>query len=85
MSWDAIFSPKAALFLSKLDKADSTRIIKKLKSSSADPKRFFKTLSNQDDLKLRVGDYRLIAKLIHSQKTIMVLDIGHRKSIYKKK
>jgi mRNA interferase RelE/StbE len=85
LSWEAIFSPKAALSLSRMGKSDSKRIIKKLKNSLDDPKRFFKSLSNQDDLKMRIGDYRIIAKLLHSQKTILVLGIGLRKSIYKKK
>ena len=34
--------------------------------------------------KLRVGDYRVIYELIHSEQMIIVHVIGHRREIYRK-
>ncbi|WP_331709038.1 type II toxin-antitoxin system RelE family toxin [Brachyspira pilosicoli] len=30
----------------------------------------------------RVGDYRILSKIIDNELIIMVIDIGHRKNIY---
>ena len=35
--------------------------------------------------KLRVGDYRVIYEVVHSEKTIMIHAIGHRREIYRKR
>jgi mRNA interferase RelE/StbE len=31
----------------------------------------------------RVGDYRLICKIIHGELVVLVLEIGHRREVYK--
>jgi mRNA interferase RelE/StbE len=35
--------------------------------------------------KLRVGDYRVIYEVVHSEKTIMIHAIGHRREIHRKR
>ena len=35
--------------------------------------------------KLRVGDYRVIYGVVHSEKAIMIHAIGHRRQIYRKR
>ncbi len=35
-----------------------------------------------DDYKLRIGDYRLIATLVHDTKAMIVEQLGHRSWVY---
>jgi mRNA interferase RelE/StbE len=35
--------------------------------------------------KLRVGDYRVIYEVVHSENAIMIHAIGHRREIYRKR
>jgi mRNA-degrading endonuclease RelE of RelBE toxin-antitoxin system len=56
----------------------------RLEKASTDPDRFFAKLVGSDDFKLRVGDYRLLALLSHSEKTIIVERVDHRSRIYKR-
>lgn len=74
--------------LKKLDK-QTTKLIKNwiLKNlvSSSDPRQHGHALKG--NLKglwsYRVGDYRLIAEIEEDILTIFILDIGHRREIYK--
>jgi mRNA interferase RelE/StbE len=38
-----------------------------------------------DFFKLRVGDYRVLYKILHTEKTLQVYRIRHRREIYKSK
>ncbi|MEI0844547.1 type II toxin-antitoxin system RelE/ParE family toxin [Brachyspira pilosicoli] len=58
-------------FLSELEILDNPRI--KGKSLKGDLKEYWR---------YRVGDYRILSKIIDNELIIMVIDIGHRKNIY---
>ena len=83
--WKIELSEEAFRDLSNLQQRDIKRIINKLKNSPKEPKHFFKRLKGYDEYKLKVGDYRVIALLIHERKVIFVEKIGHRRKIYKEK
>ena len=85
ISWKIELSEEAFRDLSNLNLSDSERIIKKLEQSAKDPKHFFKRLKGCDDYKLKVGDYRVLALLLHEKKLIFVEKVGHRRNIYKEK
>jgi mRNA interferase RelE/StbE len=59
------------------------RIISKLEEAAGDPTHFFTRLVGRDEYKLRIGDYRLIAFIIHEDETIFVRNVRHRKNIYR--
>lgn len=42
-----------------------------------------KKLKGQGGYRIRVGDYRVIYIIKHSELIILILDVGHRKDIYK--
>ncbi len=70
--------------ISKLDQKTKDRIKKSIESKLLEHPELYSnhlknTLSNYR--KLRVGDYRVIFKIV--QKKIKILIIGHRKDIYK--
>ena len=83
MRWQVRLSDEAIRELSNLDAQQAQRIITKLSQAAENPQHFLKRLSGQDDFKLRAGDYRIIAVLIHSENVVFVEKIGHRKNIYK--
>ena len=82
MNWKISWSSEAVRFLSKMEKPEAQRIVKKLEEATADPQHYFSRLVGHDDYKLRVGDYRIIVLLLHSESTIFIEKVGHRKNIY---
>jgi mRNA interferase RelE/StbE len=84
MSYKLIFDEKAIDFLEKAPKLNKERIFKKLQRSKENPYHFFEKLEGRPEFKLRVGDYRIIADISDKEIRILVLQIGHRKNIYKK-
>ena len=77
-------SPTADKNLSKLPKNIIETVLKKLNSIKDDPLRFIERLKSSPLWKLRIGDYRAIMIIDTKEKTINVINIGHRKNIYKK-
>jgi len=84
MTFKLIFSEEALLQLRKLDNKTAKRIVDKLETSLENPLHFFERLTGRDDYKIRIGDYRVIAKIFHTEKTIFIMSLGHRKNIYEK-
>ena len=84
MSWKIVWSSDAALFMSKLNKSQTQRISSKLEKILVNPQHFLKRLTGSDDYKLRIGDYRILILIIHSDKNIFIQKIGHRKNVYEK-
>jgi len=81
--YNIIFSQKAERFLDKLNDLDKERIIRALERIRIRPENFLKKLVGESGYKFRVGDYRLFIDLNHDNLLIMVIEIGHRKNVYK--
>lgn len=77
------FDDEPINFINKLSKDLKKRIFNKILSTKTNPFHFFDKLEDRKDFKLRVGDYRVIADINQSSKTIEITRIGHRKNIYK--
>ena len=71
--------------MSKMEKKDAERITDKLDDAAENPQHYFERLSGHDEFKLRVGDYRVVALILHGAKTVFIQNIGHRKKTYDKK
>ncbi|RME79639.1 MAG: type II toxin-antitoxin system RelE/ParE family toxin [Methanobacteriota archaeon] len=84
MNYDVELSEEAESFLFSLDNKEARRIIAKLETAARDPLRYFKRLKGRHEYKLRVGNYRLIAHILHEQKKVVVIAMGHRRNVYKK-
>jgi mRNA-degrading endonuclease RelE of RelBE toxin-antitoxin system len=56
--------------------------VSRLERAATNPSHFFTRLIGSDDYKLRIGDYRLIAVLSHSQRLVVVERVDHRSRIY---
>ena len=89
MAWAVEFDPAAAKELRKLDRPVAQRLLRFLRervASSTDPRGIGEALRG-DELrqywKYRVGDYRLIARIVDAKVTVVVLRIGHRREVYR--
>jgi mRNA interferase RelE/StbE len=72
--------------LAKLDAATARRIVNRVRWLAENfdeikPEAFTGNLAGF--YKLRVGDYRVIYEIVHSEQTIIVHLVGHRREIYR--
>jgi mRNA-degrading endonuclease RelE of RelBE toxin-antitoxin system len=58
-------------------------VVRKLEQAASDPERFFERLVVSEDSKLRVGDYRLLALVDRSTRTILIERLDHRSRVYR--
>lgn len=88
MAWTVELTRTAQKQLRKLDKQTATRIAKYLRTRVANtenPRRTGKALTGErgELWRYRVGDYRLICKIEDERVTVLVLEIGHRREVYR--
>ena len=81
--FDLYFTTESKNFLKKLNKQDSKRIISTLERCRVRPHAHVKKLVSSPYFRLRVGDYRVILDIKAGKLLIIVVEIGHRKNIYK--
>lgn len=87
MAWTIEFTPKAAKALAKMDKTTAQRVLTFLKNRVAPaPRRLGKPLSGPhgEFWRHRVGDYRILSKLEDNRLVVLVVQVGHRSTIYKR-
>lgn len=89
MIWQINFTHTAAKQFTKLDKPVKQRIITTLEHRVAlldNPKELGKALQGElaEYWVYRVGDYRVLTKHENKLLVILVVEIGHRKEVYKK-
>ena len=84
MSYKLIFSKDALKSVRKLDTITKKRLGKKLKEYTKDPLRYAKKLTDSKigSYRWRIGNYRIVFDLKRNK--IQILQIGHRKEIYRK-
>ena len=70
--------------LSKINRKDQTRIIQAVRALSETPKpNGCKKLSGRTAWRIRIGSYRVIYEIQNEKLIILVINIGHRKDIYR--
>lgn len=86
MAWKVEVSRGAAKELKKLDKSKATQVLKYLREIEKldHPRQKGKELKgNLKSLwRYRIGDYRAICEIQDGRLLVLVLKIGHRKSVY---
>lgn len=83
------YTKSAVKKLKKLDKPTAkiiTEWVKKYLEGTDDPRKLGKPLSGNrsNQWRYRKGNYRIIADIQDDEIIILILDIGHRKDIYRK-
>ncbi len=85
MSYKIVLTETAKSNLKELDKGTIQRISKKLQQIKDNPFLFVKRLTGVPLFSLRVGDYRILMDIKADKMLILIVRIGHRKSIYDKR
>jgi mRNA interferase RelE/StbE len=87
LAWTIELSKKADKSLDRIGKADQRRIISALEqiASLDDPRQRGHGLVGHyaGYWRYRVGDYRIIAKIEDGRLVVVVIDIGHRREVYR--
>ncbi len=81
--YEIVFTPKSEKQLRKLPNSIQARMLNALKRLKIRPESHLTKLVNDPSYKFRVGDYRLFIDLIHNKLVILVIEIGHRRNVYK--
>jgi len=83
MSYEIIFTDTSRKQFRKLEKDVQERIVKALERIRIRPEVHVKKLVGDPGYRLRVGEYRVIIDIYKDRLIILVIEIGHRKNIYK--
>jgi mRNA interferase RelE/StbE len=82
--YEVELSQEADRQLSKLDTQIQIRIVSALERCRIRPYPYVKKLVASPCFRLRVGDYRVILDIKDDKLIILVVEIVHRKNLYKK-
>ena len=88
MKYQVFYEKKAIKSLSKIDKNQQKMIyawIEKNLVGTDNPKKYGKALKGnlKEYWRYRVGNYRILADINNEEIRIVIINIGHRKDIYK--
>ena len=83
MAYNILVTDTAKKQLAKIDKQAAKRIDKKLREISHDPFLQVSRLAGLELYKVRVGDYRVLMSIQKDKLIIMVVEVGHRRNVYK--
>ncbi len=81
--YEIIFSKSAEKQFLKLEKNTQIRIKNSLLRIRTRPYAYVKKLVGEDEFKLRVGEYRILLDIDNGKLIILVINIKHRRNIYK--
>lgn len=87
-AWRIEYEPLAQKQLKKLDKAAAIRLVRTLErdlTRHGDPRAFGEAMIGTwtGFWRYRVGDYRAICRIEDSIVTIFVIEVGHRREVYR--
>lgn len=83
MAYNIFITDTAKKQMAKLDRQIAKRITKKLREVSNDPFLYVSRLVGQDLYKLRIGDYRVLMTIQQDKLIIIVVEVSHRRNVYK--
>ncbi|MBU8901439.1 MAG: type II toxin-antitoxin system RelE/ParE family toxin [Victivallales bacterium] len=85
MNYEIQIKRKAQKSLAKIPEPFQTKIIASIRKLAKNPfPAQSKKLTGRDAWRIRIGNYRAIYEIIDNELIIIVLDIAHRKDIYRK-
>ncbi len=85
MSYEITYARSALKSLRKLDRTAAQRILKVIDALAYDPRpQGSLQLSGGDgELRIRVGDYRVVYDVRDEELIVLVLRLGHRREVYR--
>jgi mRNA interferase RelE/StbE len=84
MTYRVQIARRAAKAVTVLDKSARRQVLAAIDALSGDPRPAgCKKLAGQEAWRIRVGDYRIIYEIHDQVLLVIVVDIGHRREIYR--
>ena len=85
MSYAISYVPSAAKAIRKLDKSVARRLLEAIDGLATDPRPpgFIQLAGGRGELRIRVGDYRVVYDVQDGELIILVLRVGHRREVYR--
>lgn len=86
MRYSIVINPKTKKVLSKIEKNYAFKIRDKIRSLTENPRPsdVVKLTGFSNVYRLRVGNYRIIYEIHDDRLLILVVNVGHRRDIYKR-
>lgn len=84
MSYEIIVSKQAEKQMDKLPLNIQKRLYEALENLRTSPYHYIKRLVGSSFFRMRVGNYRVIMDVINKKMLIHVVEVDHRKKVYKK-
>ena len=88
MKWKIEYLQSAVKQVKKLDHTNRQRIKKFLEHRLAereDPRHLGKALKHSENIwRYRVGDYRILCQIIDNEIVVLVINVEHRSTVYRK-
>jgi mRNA interferase RelE/StbE len=86
VNYKIFIKPSAKKELESLPKNDLNKIVEKIKNLSINPRPDgAEKLSGEDKYRVRQGNYRILYTIEDVKIIVIVIKIGHRRDIYRKK
>lgn len=85
MQYEITYARSALKSLRKIERGTAQRIIRAIDSLATDPRPqgCTRIKGGAGELRIRVGDYRVVYEVIDAEVVILVLNIGHRREVYR--
>lgn len=85
MAYRVTYVASAAKALRKLDRQTARRILEVLNALADDPRPpGCITLQGGDgELRIRIGDYRVVYDVVDDELVVLILRVGHRREVYR--
>lgn len=85
MSYSISYSSSEAKALRKLDRATVRRLLQAIEKLADEPRPpgCVQLKGGDGELRIRVGDYRVVYDIEDEQLVVLVLRVGHRREVYR--
>ena len=86
MSYEILVERSAQKSLAKISSPDRQRVIDGIRRLGEDPRpRSCRKLADREAWRLRIGRYRVIYEIHDDRLVVLVIALGHRREIYRKR
>ncbi len=86
MAYALSYTPAASKAIERLEVALQRRVLARLESLASDPRApGCIKLRGEEAYRVRVGDYRIIYSIHDRELIVLVVDVGHRGDVYRRR
>lgn len=86
MVYEIQYANAAARAIRQLERAVQRRLLARIETLAVNPRPAGAIkLTGHDAYRLRVGDYRVVYAIADDRLIVLVVDVGHRRDIYRKR